>query len=679
MSSIYFVCKDCGVRIEADEDFSGGSVICPKCSSELEVPLKGLIKGLDIGGYILEERIGAGGMGEVWLARQISLERHVALKILSPKLCKDGDFINRFTKEAKNSAKLVHPNIVTAYDGGFDKGFHYLAVQYIQGIELGIRLKLEGVLSEKEALHVVRGIAEGLCYAWNKYRILHRDIKPANMIVDKGGIPKLMDLGISKSLTEDISLTLTGFIVGTPSYMSPEQAKGEKGIDCRADIYSLGVTLYQLVTGRLPYEGENTMAILSSQISDPFPPPRKKNPEISEQCSVLLEIMMAKSPDKRQKDWEEVIRDIDLLLEGKMPQSRKRNQSVVAALGNVFSRISEAGSIVIKGTDSPDMKKRQMKIIYTVGLTTLLIIVLFISAALMKKAGNCRNDRAAKIADKEEIEKKQNKIEPEKKIEKAAAVPVKVDPAPGKPKISTPDQLKEELARKNPKVSFDKGFIRIEDGKWTINLESPAITDISPLADLPIKGLSLNGTNVTDINPLKGLPITYINLSGLRISDFGPLKGMPLDSACFVNSQIKDLSVIDNKNMHCLMIINAPVEDISPLAGMKLTKLWLVNTKVSDLRPLKGMDLHELAIDNTQVKDLSPLKGMPLEILAFTPGNFGPKDMSLLHDEMKSLKYIGSSLSDVSQNKQTAEEFWKKFQERNMKNNDTQRPPPPRR
>lgn len=319
MATIEFQCPGCGAMLETEFERGGDSSQCPQCHKTVLIPLAGIAPGIQIGGFVVESKLGAGGMGEVWLATQTAMDRKVAMKILAPALARDPDFIKRFIEEVKTSAKLDHSNIVSAHDAGCANGIYYLAMSFVDGYELSDRLHADGKLPEEEALSVAHGVAMALQYAWDRNRILHRDIKPANIMISSDGVVKLMDMGISKSLTKNNGLTMTGVIVGTPHYMSPEQARAEGQLDFRGDIYSLGATLYHAVTGHVPYDATTAMGILTKHITDPFPPPGDRNPELSEACAVLLEIMMAKKPEDRQQDWAAVLRDIDLVLAGKMP------------------------------------------------------------------------------------------------------------------------------------------------------------------------------------------------------------------------------------------------------------------------------------------------------------------------------------------------------------------------
>ncbi len=316
MSDITFNCLNCGTEIEAEATLAGKIIQCPKCRHAVKTPENLMAPGMILGGYELCMLLGKGGMGEVWLATQSSMNRKVALKILPVTLSKDPDLIARFNNEMKTVAKLDHPGIVSAYEAGYSNSLYFLATSYVEGETLEEKLNSGKIFSEEEALSIVRKVAEALMYAWDKYRILHRDIKPGNIMIESGGAVKLMDLGISKSLKDDSSITMTGIIVGTPYYMSPEQAKAEKSIDLRADIYSLGATLYHMLTGKLPFDATNAMGILARVISDSLTSVRVINPRVSKGCEAVITKMMAKDRMERQVSWQEVIDDIDKVLEG---------------------------------------------------------------------------------------------------------------------------------------------------------------------------------------------------------------------------------------------------------------------------------------------------------------------------------------------------------------------------
>ena len=316
MPSIFFKCSKCGADIETDESGGGGVLECPNCGATIEIPTPRILPGLEIGGFVIESLLGVGGMGQVWLAHQISMNRKVALKILSPELTRDPEAVERFMKEVRTTANLTHPNIITAYDAGVDKGIYFLAVAYVDGVVLQKILEKDN-FPERDALLIARDIAKGLLYAWEKFKLIHRDIKPENIMIGRDGVPKLMDMGISKTMFDNKTLTMTGTIIGSPHYMSPEQAKAGKDIDFRTDIYSLGATLYHMVTGHLPFDGDSSFNVILKVISEAPVPPKQINTFLSDDFSRLIEIMMSKKRGDRQQSWELLLKDIDNVIAGK--------------------------------------------------------------------------------------------------------------------------------------------------------------------------------------------------------------------------------------------------------------------------------------------------------------------------------------------------------------------------
>jgi serine/threonine-protein kinase len=356
MSKLIIVCDGCGSEREVDEKLAGTVLTCSTCQASIRVPRPDIGAGSIIGGFILEKQLGFGSMGEVWLAQQKTMDRKVALKLLSREFTLDSHFVERFLKEVQISAKMDHPNMVTAFDAGCDNDIYYLAITFVDGLTLEDKLEEEGVLNEKDALKVILDIASALKYAWDEYQIIHRDIKPANIMIDNKGVGKLMDLGISKSISEDTNLTMTGTIIGTPYYMSPEQGIGDRDLDFHTDIYSLGATLYHLVTGEVPFQATTALGIVSKHITEPFPPPQDKNPDVSDECSALLEIMMGKDSGARQGSWDEVIGDMNLVLRGSFPSSTKRpapGDSFVmrAAGGEISTESGGADEVQLKSVD----------------------------------------------------------------------------------------------------------------------------------------------------------------------------------------------------------------------------------------------------------------------------------------------------------------------------------------
>src|SRR6266567_7426089 len=212
-------------------------------------------KVTQVGDFHLTKKLGEGGMGTVFKAHQMSMDRDVALKILPRHLAKDTSYVERFYREARASAKLDHPNIVRGIAVGEDRGYHYFAMEYIDGESSDKVLESQGKLQVGDAVKIALDVARALDHAHSK-GLVHRDIKPDNIMITRQGFVKLADLGLAKAADENQGLTQTGSGFGTPYYMPPEQARNAKYVDNRSDIYALGATLYHLLTGKVPFTGD---------------------------------------------------------------------------------------------------------------------------------------------------------------------------------------------------------------------------------------------------------------------------------------------------------------------------------------------------------------------------------------------------------------------------------------
>ncbi len=314
-----FFCDHCEQKIEADRTLSGSIMICPTCSQAFRVPDYGLVPGDRLDGFVLRKRIGSGGMGDVWLADQESMQRECAVKVLSPELTVHQEFINRFMQEVKSTGKLQHTNIVTSYYAGESDGIYYLAMECVSGENLDAILDRDQQMDETTVLKVARSAADALEYAWEEQKLIHRDIKPSNIMIDDTKTVKILDFGIAKSLDANNTshLTQTGAILGTPYYMSPEQASRKIALDCRSDIYSMGAVMYHLLSGEPPFQGDTPVGILAQHLSGTSVPLRRMVPNISPPTAALVEKMMQKDPARRFQNWGEVRKEIDRILQGK--------------------------------------------------------------------------------------------------------------------------------------------------------------------------------------------------------------------------------------------------------------------------------------------------------------------------------------------------------------------------
>ena len=276
--------------------------------------------GFEIPGYEILEKIGEGGMAVVYKARQLSLGRLVAIKILRPNLAEDPVSVAQFKLEANSVATLKHPNIVQIHEAGEFSGTYFFVMEYVAGYSVGRWLNRKGLLTEENALLVANPVAKALEYAWSKSGLIHCDIKPDNIMVDEDGTIKLSDFsGLSFSRKSPEAETLAEVVIGTPNYMAPEQARGVAGLDFRADIYALGAVLYHLISGILPFKDTPEMEAAKRHISDFLEDPRKMNPEVSEGMALLIQKMMVKNRGDRYANWGLVIADIARVKEGKLP------------------------------------------------------------------------------------------------------------------------------------------------------------------------------------------------------------------------------------------------------------------------------------------------------------------------------------------------------------------------
>ncbi|HEV7771303.1 MAG TPA: protein kinase [Solirubrobacterales bacterium] len=264
------------------------------------------------GRYKLEAKLGSGGMSTVYLARDRTLDRAVAVKVMHREMSEQADQLERFRQEARAVAKLSHPNVVAVIDAGEDGGFPYIVFEYVEGETLKQRIARIGALDPQEALAYAIEIARGLTVAHGR-SMVHRDIKPQNVLIDAEGRAKLTDFGISRQLEQD-GMTATGRVLGTTDYVAPEQAMGHPA-DLRSDIYSLGVVLYEMLVGAVPFQADSQVGVAMKHVNEDLPDVQRQRPEVSAAAALVVERATAKDPHDRYQQVGEMIDDLSTALE----------------------------------------------------------------------------------------------------------------------------------------------------------------------------------------------------------------------------------------------------------------------------------------------------------------------------------------------------------------------------
>jgi len=262
--------------------------------------------------YRLEAKLGSGGMSTVYLARDEVLDRPVAVKLMHREMTEQPDQLERFNQEARAVAKLSNPNVVAVIDAGEDQGRPYIVLEYVQGETLKQRISRVGALDATEALAYGLEVAQGLGVAHER-NMVHRDVKPQNVLIDSTGRAKLTDFGIARELNDE-GVTATGRVIGTTDYVAPEQAMG-KEVDPRSDIYSLGIVLYEMLTGDVPFEADNQIGVAMKHVNEELPDVQLIRPDISAASAAVVDRATAKNPDDRYQSIEEMSEDLQAALE----------------------------------------------------------------------------------------------------------------------------------------------------------------------------------------------------------------------------------------------------------------------------------------------------------------------------------------------------------------------------
>jgi serine/threonine protein kinase len=627
-------CELCQSPLPADSPRS----VCPACTAKTgagtksgETTLLGSADGealppspAEIAQYFPQLEIldilGEGGMGVVYKARQPNLDRIVALKILAAKYSLDATFAKRFQREAKALAKLNHPNIVAIFDFGQAGPYYFFLMEYVDGMNLR-ELEQSRRVTPEEALALVPKICDALQYAHDE-GVVHRDIKPGNILVDSRGRVKIADFGLAKLRGQeapDTTLTTVGTVMGTPRYMAPEQMDTPDSVDHRADIYSLGVVFYELLTGEVPMGR--------------FEPPSQKV-EVDVRLDEVVLHSLERDVNRRYQHARDVKTDVETISDVRefVPrrQSNAKTWGVVATVVIVivtgfvalFATMAKAKKASPAQQSNKDAKVTASKPApgtkpaeapATAPRATPLETGSIARWQKVLDDAGIRRRLTQNGADLLELDLSQSDV--------ADLSPLKGMPLAKLQMISCANVSNLEPLRGMPLEELRVSRTKVSDLSplsgmklkrfWAANAP---IQDIRPLAGMPLEYVDIQSTKVTDISPLKGMKINFLQLVTLKINDFTPVKGMPLET--FAASYFDDLSLIADAPLQALTLVSTGgLRDLGPLKGKQLVSLNMGGTSVSDLRPLAGMPLRSLGARGCPIRDLSPLSGMSIERL----------------------------------------------------------------
>jgi len=639
---------------------------------------KGKGKSLVPGNYLLLDKIGEGGMGAVYKAEHRRMHRIVAIKMLPPAMTKDPLAIARFEREVTAAARLRHSNIVAADDADEANGVHFLVMEYVDGSDLAALVKKNGPCPVMNAVDYILQAARGLEFAHSE-GVVHRDIKPANLLLDKKGVVKILDMGLAR-IEQGLGpvqaeLTGTGAIMGTVDYMPPEQAMDTRKADARADIYSLGCSLFYLLTGQAMYPGDTLMKKLLAHREQPTPSLRAIRPEVPEQVEAVFWKMVAKNVEDRYQTMTEVITDLEKCRKGQEPPAEPEQPLLSITdegMTDFLKEISIGRPRTVRPEKSPARSSgrntKQQLVLIGGGIVAMLALLAGLVLKLKTKdatlivevdqpgpvtpttaplAGGGDMPLALLTPAFQQWKKEVEAMPAERQLEAVSKKLVELNPG-----------FDGKLTGFRGTGNRKTGMPLIEDGVVTqISFETDNVTDISPvralsgLTYLTCEGSGISKGKLSDLSPLDGMQLRRL-LSGFNpaITELLPLKGMPLIDVQVHNTQVSNLLPLKGMALAILHVGSTKVSDLSPLKDMPLEKLFCGYTQVSDLSPLEGMSLTVLDCEHTSVSDHSPLHNMPLKELHL---DFKRERHSQLLHSIKTLETINSK---------PAADFWKEVE-----------------
>lgn len=585
------------------------------------------VRGVELllGSYVILELLGEGGMGQVFKARNWKLSKVVALKVIRKERLTNPLAIRRFHREIQAAAQLNHPNVVRAFDADQVSDTHFLVMECVEGIDLAKLVKKHGPLPVAQACDCAHQAALGLQHAYER-GLVHRDIKPQNLLLTQEGVVKVLDMGLARldQPAEDTerssTMTQEGTVMGSLDYIAPEQALNSHTVDTRADLYSLGCTLYYLLTGRVPFPASSATEKLLKHQMEGARPVEELRPEVPPAVAAVVSRLMAKRPDDRYQIPAEAAAALAMAVTGPVYSA-----GPPLTPGDQKTRDTDDGwrslekPLTASDSASPLLRRRaarRRRRWFKVG--GVLVLGLLGLGLYQVRAHILSWFRPAPVVEPPQV----------------SGLNLWIDDVARRPPEKQVQAVATMLKELNP--GFDGTVAHTIDKGMVIRLEflCDKLTDIRPLraltglVELGCYGSGPGKGQVTDLSALQGIRLTTLNINNTQFADLSSLRGFPLTSLSCVGTKVIDLSPLKGMKLTSLSLFDTQVSDLTPLKGMPLTILNCKKTAVVDLTPLKGMKLIELDCQDTSVASLAGLQDMPLTSLNCSSSNI--KDLAPL-------------------------------------------------